>query len=281
MSGALVIARLTLREAVRRRVLALVALFTLGFLALHSYGVHELLVERAGETNDGFITDDRVVFGTALLGIASAVILFFGVVIAVFLTVGTIRGDAERGLLQALVVRPAGRTSVALGRLAGALAAAMAYVVVAYAAAVVLTDLIGDYRPERVVLPGLALVAAVAIVGCLALLGSSLLATTANGIVVFLLFMAGAAAGTFVELANAFEARTLEDATSALTWALPFEALYQDGLADLGRDGDTVLVIAGPFGSARDHGIELWVYAAAYATLAVGAALLRFRATDL
>ena len=35
--------------------------------------------------------------------------LFLGAVLAVFLTLSVVRGDAERGLLQPLVVRPLGR----------------------------------------------------------------------------------------------------------------------------------------------------------------------------
>ena len=45
--------------------------------------------------------------------------LFLGVVLAVFLTLGAIRGDAERGLLQPLLVRPISRRDVLLGRAAG------------------------------------------------------------------------------------------------------------------------------------------------------------------
>ena len=63
-------------------------------------------------------------------------ILFLGAVLAVFLTLGAVRGDAERGLLQPLVVRPVGRTSLLLGRFAGAAAVCALYVALVYAAAV-------------------------------------------------------------------------------------------------------------------------------------------------
>ena len=42
--------------------------------------------------------------------------LFLGVVLAVFLTLGAVRGDAERGLLQPLIVRPVGRPTLLLAR---------------------------------------------------------------------------------------------------------------------------------------------------------------------
>ena len=46
--------------------------------------------------------------------------LFLGVVLAVFLTLGAVSGDAERGLLQPLVVRPIGRSTLLLARFVGA-----------------------------------------------------------------------------------------------------------------------------------------------------------------
>ena len=56
--------------------------------------------------------DDQVLTGSTLLGLAMFTTLFLGCVLAVFLTLGAVRGDAERGLLQPLVVRPLGRTAL-------------------------------------------------------------------------------------------------------------------------------------------------------------------------
>src|SRR2546430_12507280 len=56
--------------------------------------------------------DTRTFAGAFLLGLAMFATLFLGVVLAVFLTLGVVSGDAERGLLQPLVVRPVGRTTL-------------------------------------------------------------------------------------------------------------------------------------------------------------------------
>ena len=56
--------------------------------------------------------------GLRCFGLAMFATLFLGVVLAVFLTLGAVRGDAERGLLQPLVVRPVGRSIAALRALA-------------------------------------------------------------------------------------------------------------------------------------------------------------------
>ena len=54
-------------------------------------------------------------FGLSMFGT-----LFLGAVLAAFLTLSTVRGDAERGLLQPLVVRPIGRSTLLAGRFAAA-----------------------------------------------------------------------------------------------------------------------------------------------------------------
>ena len=64
------------------------------------------------------------------------------------------RGDAERGLLQPLVVRPVGRTSLLLGRFAGAAAVCALYVAPSTAAAVLITGVAGDWWPDEPVGPG-------------------------------------------------------------------------------------------------------------------------------
>ena len=50
--------------------------------------------------------------GATIFGLAMFATLFLGAVLAVFLTLGVVRGDAERGLLQPLVVRPLGRATL-------------------------------------------------------------------------------------------------------------------------------------------------------------------------
>ena len=115
--------------------------------------------EAIGQFADGkaamtLAIDDRVLAGSTLLGLSMFTILFLGAVLAVFLTLGAVRGDAERGLLQPLVVRPVGRTSLLLGRFAGAAAVCALYVALVYGAAVLITGIAGDWWPDRAIGPG-------------------------------------------------------------------------------------------------------------------------------
>ena len=104
--------------------------------------------------------------------------------------------------------------------------------------------------------------------------GSVVLASTANGIAVFMVFGSGLVAGLLGQIGEALGSRTLDDVANAVSWALPFEALYQAALAAITVDtvGFTRLAIElGPFGGAEGAGPLLWPYTLAY-VLAVGAA---------
>jgi ABC-type transport system involved in multi-copper enzyme maturation permease subunit len=284
VSGALIVARYALREAVRRRVILVVLVLTVAFLALYAVGAELTFDEVGAFANEDDPIDDRVLAGATLFGLSMFTTLFLGTVLAVFLTLGAVRGDAERGLLQPLVVRPVGRTSLLVGRFAGAGLVCVAYVVSVYVAAMLITGTTGDWWPDDAIGPGLGLVLAVLVIAALSLLGSVFLTSTANGIAVFMIFGAGLAAGLLGQIGDALAVQTLEDVSTVASWVLPFEALYQSGLHALTKDvsGATgVIVQLGPFGGAREGGPRLWLWAVVYLSMVGAAARLAFSRRDL
>jgi len=205
-------------------------------------------------------------------------------VLAVFLTLGAVRGDAERGLLQPLVVRPLGRTSLLIGRFAAAASVCAAYVALVYAGTLLIVHQASDRWPDTVVGPGLALVGGSAVIVALALLGSVFLSATANGIVTFMLFGAGLVAGLMQSIADAIGSHSLGQIAHAIAIALPFEALYQAGLHALTakQSGFTgALIQLGPFGSSHAGGPWLDLWAVAYVALALAVAAWGFARRDL
>jgi ABC-type transport system involved in multi-copper enzyme maturation permease subunit len=283
MTAALAIAAYGLREALRRRVFVVVLVLTLLFLALYGVGT-SYLFDNLADVNPPAGIDARTLVGSTVLGLAMFGTLFLGVILATFLTLGVARGDADRGLLQPLVVRPIGRGRLLVARLLGSAAVCAPYVLAVYAAAVVITRVNGDWTPDRVVLPGLELAFGVVIVAAIALLGSVFLTTTANGIAVFMIFGAGLVAGLLGQIGDALNSHKLERISHIAAWAAPFEALYQDALHNITADtsGLTAFVVQlGPFGGAHAAGALLAVWAPAYLVACTAVAALVFRRADL
>jgi ABC-type transport system involved in multi-copper enzyme maturation permease subunit len=262
---------------VRRKVFAVVILLTAGFLFLFWLANHYVFNQLSQITPPADVNvDTRTFAGAFLIGLAMFATLFLGVVLAVFLTIGVVSGDAERGLLQPLVVRPVGRSTLLLSRFLGAAGVCVAYVLVVYFSAMVITGLTGHWWPDRIVTPALELAFAVVIVIALSLLGSIVLSSTANGIAVFMLFGAGLVAGLLGTIGHALNSHAVKHASTIAAWALPFEALYQDSLRMITEDvsGLTGLVLQlGPFGGAYVHGWGIRVWSVGY-LIAVGAIAL-------
>lgn len=285
MNDAFTIAGHALREAVRRRVLHVVALLTAVFLGLYALAAFELFESLEEENVGGLVPiDERALAGGTLLGLAMFVALFLGVVLAVFLTLGAIRGDAERGLLQPLVVRPVGRTTLLVGRLLAASAVCAPYVVIVFLSAALITRVAGDFTPSSLLVPAAGLALGVVTVVAISLLGSVLLGATANGIAVFMVFGAGLAGGLLGQIGEGLDVDALMDASSLISWVVPFEALYQNGLHALTADiGGTagVIVQLGPFGGADDVSAAIWPWALAWSAAVLALAALAFGRRDL
>ena len=284
MSGVLLIAGQALREGLRRRVFAVVVGLTLLFGVLYAYGVAQLFedVDSFGAGGKGL--DATSLAGATILGLAMFGTLFLGTVLAAFLTIGAVRGDAERGLLQPVVVRPLGRPAYLLGRWLAAAAVSAGYVLVVYLGAVLVTGLIGGWWPDRVVLPGLELALAAAVVAALGVLGSTLLGATANGIAILMTFGAGLLAGLLGQIGDALGSHTLSRIADVASWALPFEALYQDALRQLVADVGGVagaIVQLGPLGGSRSAGLLLVPYLVVYLLVIGGLAVASFSRRDL
>jgi ABC-type transport system involved in multi-copper enzyme maturation permease subunit len=177
-----------------------------------------------------------------------------------------------------------GRTSLLLGRFAGAAAVCALYVALVYGAAAVITGVAGDWWPDHPFGAGLGLVVAVVTIAAISLFGSIFLSSTANGIAVFMLFGAGLAAGLLGQIGDALAVETLENVAKVSSWLLPFEALYQQGLHALTSETSGVtgaIVQLGPFGGAQEAGVGLWLWSIAYLALVGAGARLAFSRRDL
>jgi ABC-2 type transport system permease protein len=270
LNDVLVVAAHALRESLRRRVFVVVVVLTLAFGGLYTWGASELFKDVSGFGENQFGLDPRTLAGATLLGLAMFGTLFLGAVLAVFLTLSAVRGDAETGLLQPLIVRPLGRNHYLAGRFVAAGAVAFAYVGIVYTGAVVVTGLTGDWWPEHPVAAGLRLALAVVVVAALSLLGSIFLTSTANGIGVLMVFGAGLLAGLLGSIGDALNSHTLQTIANTSSWVLPFEALYRDALRLLVQEIPGVtgaIVQLGPLGGSHDAGPLLLPWIVVYVAL--------------
>jgi Cu-processing system permease protein len=285
MSQVSVIVGYALRESMRRKVFVIVLLLSVAFLGLYGVGVWRAFRDTAGFVGPGEIgLDPTVITGATVLGLAMFATLFLGTVLAIFLTLGVVRGDAERGLLQPLVVRPVGRSSLLLSRFVAAAGVCVLYVAVLFTIETVTTGLIGGWWPDNVVVAGAELALAVVVVVALSLLGSIFLSATANGIAVFMIFGGGLVAGLLAQIGRAIGSDTLRSIGRWASLALPFEALYQNALHVITSSTsgfERFALELGPFGGSVGGGVGVVIWSVAYLVLVGAVGVAAFARRDL
>jgi ABC-type transport system involved in multi-copper enzyme maturation permease subunit len=245
VTATFIIARHAVQESVRRRVFIVLLLLTLLFLALVVVASVKTFEGPAPFMfGSGTLIDPRQITSitsVTLLSLGAFASLFLATVLAVFRTLGAVRGDAERGLLQPLVVRPLGRQEFLLGRFVGAAAVCVAYIIALYVLVLLIVHQAGGRWPDHIIGPGLALAAAVTILVAMSLLGSVFLSATANGIAMFMLYGAGLISGLL--------------------------GSNQTGLA-------RVVVNLGPFGSSHAGSVAFDIWAGFYLAIVASLAIL-------
>jgi ABC-type transport system involved in multi-copper enzyme maturation permease subunit len=270
----LVITSFAVREAIHRRALLLVAIVTAALLVVFGIAA-DVGLDSARERTTTDLQAELV--GATLLGTAAFTTLLLGGILGVFLTHTTIRGDAEQGLLQPLLVRPVGRSAVLFGRLLAGAGLAAAYTLLVWLAAVALMHFLGEWTPDRWLAPGLYVAGAAAIVAVLSTAASTVLTGTAGGIATIMVLGVGFTIGLMAQVAETVDAAGLVRAADALSWALPFEALYREalGIVEAEVRVSTQYLMIGPFGGAHDAGRLLVPWAVTWAIVVTVLACLR------
>jgi Cu-processing system permease protein len=286
MKGFSVVWRQTARECIRRRVFLVVPIGTVAYLGLYALGNSRAAASIGGitQTAGGIAIEREVIVGATLSGLSMFCTLFLASVIGVFLTFSAVRGDAESGVLQAIIVRPVSRLAYLGGRFAGAASISVLYGLFLYLSSLLITRSIVGWSPDRPIAAAFYLAGGIAIVTLLSLVGSTVMSTIANGIAVFMIYGAGLLAGLLEQIGSAINSHDLERIGTIASWIMPFEALYQAGLSTLTSDTSGItgfIVRLGPLGGAHPGGVPLVFFALVYGGVVGVLGCLTFIKKDL
>src|SRR5688500_9632551 len=113
----LIIARLTLHEAVRRRLILAGVVLSLLYLALFGVGFAQIF-ERVGvgDVPPGRAQQSRALFSSLMTMMGMYSVSFMSGFVAMFLSVGAVSADADSGALHAILARPLHRFQFIFGR---------------------------------------------------------------------------------------------------------------------------------------------------------------------
>lgn len=276
----LIIARLTLREAMRRRLLWALVGLTVLIVALTWWGFTR-------------IADVSPVTGpTEMLGVSQVLVMlafmfsFVLAMTAVFAASPSIGPEIESGLLLAILARPIDRAEVLFGRWLGLAVVLVAYAIVAGYLEIAAVGLATGYLPADPAVAPLYLAGQTLVLLTLAIVFSTRIASVAGGAIAVVAYGLAWMAGVLGGVGEAFHSDVLRAAGTIARLILPSDVLWR-GAAGALSPTDQVLSGSGvnaaiyrfsPFSGAAPEPYWLaWCIVWVVAVLWLGIVLLRRR----
>lgn len=278
------IARLTVGEAARRRVLWVLVLLALVAVAATGWGV-ERLVSLARESG---VDELQLKLGVSQILIFIA--FQFGFVLAMtaaFLGSPAIAGDLESGIALALLARPLRRSSYLLGRWLGLAVVVLVYATGSALLAIGVVALVSGYAPPNPIVPVLYLAAQAVVMLSLTVFLSTHLSPIAGGAVAVVAYGMAWMAGVLGHIGIALGAQGLAFVSDIGRAILPTDGLWQGVIYGL----EPALVLAGaanqpavqgnPFFASEPPPTAFLAWTVLWVAIILGLAILQLRRREL
>jgi len=292
----LVVARWTVLEARRRRLLAagmalsaaFIVLFAVGFTLLYHAQQRGLASEQALPPGVDAGTE-LLLMSTILVVLGLYGVQFLAVLLGLFLGVASVSPEIDSGALHAVLARPLSRLEYLLGRFLALAGLLTAYVVVMSSALLLTARIVAGYQPGNVPRAVALMLLQVLILLAVSLLGSTVLPTLANGVVMLALFglaWLGGIIGFIGSLPPGNE--LMANLGTAVSLLLPADAVWRGAsfhvlppslLAAQSITGGQDFEL--PFGSTTPIAPAMLAWALAYPVACLALAVAAFRRRDL
>lgn len=275
-----IIARLTFREAARRKILLAALLLGVAFLGVYGFGLRSIYrdLARSGEAQNPLVSNQIYNF---LLLSGLYVVNFLYAVMTVLTSVDTVAGEIASGTIQSLAAKPVPRWQILLGKWSGFVVMITSYLLLMAGGVVLLSNGLTGYRAPNVMrglgliwLNGMLLLS-------VSLLGGTRLTTLANGVVAFAVYGIAFIGGWVEQIGSFLQSAAAVNVGIVSSLLLPSEALWKRAAYEMRSPVVDVLGFS-PFTSGTSVPSGLMVgYAAVYAIVALCVALWSFGRRDL
>ena len=282
----IVIARLTVRELVRRRIVWIRAALSILSVALVGWGLDRLvdLARQEGSTE----LEIRIGVSQVLILIAF-MFSFVLAVTAAFVGAPALGGDLESGVAWAILARPLRRADVLLGRWLGSALVVAGYAVLSGVLAIAVATLVTGHGPPDPLLAVAFLAGEALVLLTLTLALGSVLPSIAAGAIAVVAFGLGWMAGVMAGVAAALGVAGLGTVAEVSRWLLPTDGLWRGVIYGLepplvvliAADRAPELVNANPFYAATPPPLPFVAWSIIWVAIVLAAATWAFERRDL
>lgn len=227
----LTIARLTLRETARKRLLLALVLITIAVALLTGWLFHKLLdLPCTGEGGREVCITFTAATILMLLSFMFSFVLALG---AAFIASPSISADIESGVLLSMVTRPIRRSDVLLGKWLGLAALLAIYGGGTAAMEFIIMKIAVGYVPPHPVAAIVFIVAEGLVVLTLSILFSTRLSAITGGIVALVLFGGAWLGGITGSVGAAFHNQAIQNVGTVTSLVLPTDGLWRGAIYNL------------------------------------------------
>ena len=219
------IARLTLHEALRRRILLATLIAGAAFVTLYSIGINSAYNNVDPQHNMTIIEKRMMINVLTLAGLTAANLLI--VLTSVLLPVDTLSGEIGSGVMQTLAVRPLRRRDIVLGKWLGYWIVIVGYIALVVGGVLLMTAWLAHFTPPRIEagIPLMVLEASVLLT--LSIAGGTRLGTVTNGILAFGLYGMAFIGNWTEQLGTLMGSETSAKVGTIMSLFMPSEAIWQ------------------------------------------------------
>jgi ABC-2 type transport system permease protein len=283
MSKIWILARMTFREAIRRRIVLTGLVLGVCFLIVFSIGFHMIytaISESPARPNSAVENIARSEASNFLLMAGLYAVAFLSVAMGALLSADTLAGEINSGSIQTIITKPLRRSDVVVGKWLGFASLLGLYSLLMSGGTVLSVLFQTGYLPKNM-LAGLSLIYLEALlIMTISLAGSSAMPALATGGLVFGLYGLAFLGGWIEQIGSVMHNTTAVKVGIVTSLIIPTEALWRRAAFEMQSPLTSALQMT-PFSAISVPSLAMVVYAALYLLIMLVIAVNTFQHRDI
>ena len=273
-----VIARLTIREAQRRRLLWVALFMGLAFLLVFGLAFHFIRLDIERQVG---VSEDLSFVSVLLLTAGLYAVNLLVNVVAVLVSVTTLSGEIESHTIDAIVTKPIPRWQVVIGKWLGFAVLVLGYLALLVSGLMLIVYLRSGFYMDNIVRGVLMMALAALLVLTMSIAGGTRLSTIANGVLTFMLFGIAFLGGLVEQVGALIRNTAAVNVGIVSSLIMPADSLWKKATAYFQPSDVTNPFELGPFAAITEPSTLMVVYAVLYLVVLLAFSLWSFSRRDL
>jgi ABC-type transport system involved in multi-copper enzyme maturation permease subunit len=273
-----VMARLTFREASRRWVVWVALGLGVLFLVIYGIGFNEIEKDLTRQSNNNHLISAEMHSFILLAGMY--VVNFLTSIMTVLVSVDTLSGEINSGIIHTVVSKPVPRWQIVLGKWLGFSGMLSLYLLLMAGGVTLVGYLVAQTILPHLVQGVLLMWLIILLLLSVSLLGGTLLSTLANGVLVFGLFGIGFIGGWIEQIGSFLNNQAAVNVGIVTSLLLPSEAMWRRAAFEMQSPLVGVMGVS-PFSGSSAPSLVMVGYAVFYMLVILYLAMKQFSRKDL